>query len=364
MIRTGLPVQFRHIDRPLMAALLLFMGISLLALYSASHQQWGAIFGQLMRFLVGFAVMAGIAQLRPETLRLFSPHVYGIGLVTLAVVLVIGVIGKGAQRWISLGPLVLQPSEIMKLALPMMLAFVFSHTSLPPRMKTLGIGALLMALPVFMIYKQPDLGTSLMILASGLVVIFLAGISWWLLGLLIGLGGASLPLIWSQLHDYQKQRVLTFLDPESDPLGSGYHIIQSKIAIGSGGLFGKGFTHSSQAHLGYLPEQTTDFIFAVFSEEFGLIGVILLFSLYLFIVGRGLMIAYNAQDTYSRLLAGSLTVTFFLYFMVNTGMVTGLLPVVGVPLPLVSHGGSSLVTLLAAFGILMSIQTHRKLVDL
>lgn len=355
--------EFRYIDMPLFYALLVFMAISLLTLYSASNQHLGALAGQLVRYLVGFVLMYLIAQVRPETLRHWSPHLYTIGLFLLIVVLVIGVVGKGAQRWIVLGPIRLQPSEIMKLALPMMLAWAFSRDALPPRLRMVGAGLLLTAIPVALIQQQPDLGTALMILASGLIVIYLAGISWWLLGLFAGSGIAALPLVWSQMHAYQKQRVLTFLDPESDPLGTGYHIIQSKIAIGSGGLFGKGWLESSQGQLGYLPEQTTDFIFSVFAEEFGLAGVILLFGLYLFIVGRGLVIAYSAQDTYSRLLAGSLTITFFLYFLVNTGMVTGMLPVVGVPLPLVSHGGSSLVTLMASFGVLMSIQTHRKLVE-
>jgi rod shape determining protein RodA len=355
--------EFRYVDKPLFYALLTFMVISLFTLYSASNQSLVAIGGQLFRYLLGFVFMFLIAQLRPETLRLWSPYIYGVGVFLLVVVLVIGIIGKGAQRWIALGPIRLQPSEIMKLALPMMLAWAFSKTALPPRLRVLSIGLLIIAIPVVLIREQPDLGTATMILASGLLVIFLAGISWWLIGMFAGVGAAVMPFIWSHMHTYQKQRVLTFFNPESDPLGTGYHIIQSKIAIGSGGIFGKGWLESTQGQLGYLPEQTTDFIFAVFSEEFGFIGVVLLISLYLYIVGRGLNIAYSAQDTYSRLLAGTLTLTFFMYFLVNTGMVTGLLPVVGVPLPLVSHGGSSLVTLLASFGILMSIHTHRKLVE-
>jgi len=355
--------ELRYVDMPLLYALLTFMVISLVTLYSASNQSFSAIGGQLVRYLVGFALMYFIAQVRPETLRHFSPHIYTIGLVLLLVVLIIGVIGKGAQRWIVLGPIRLQPSELMKLGVPMMLAWTFSRTALPPKLRVIGVGLLLAAIPVALIEQQPDLGTALMILASGLVVIFLAGISWWLLGTFIAIGVAVTPLVWSQMHDYQRQRVLTFLNPESDPLGTGYHIIQSKIAIGSGGLFGKGWLESSQGQLGYLPEQTTDFIFAVFSEEFGFAGVLLLTALYIFVIGRGLMIAYSAQDSFSRLLAGSLSITFFLYFLVNTGMVTGMLPVVGVPLPLVSHGGSSLVTLMASFGVLMSIQTHRKLVE-
>jgi len=363
-MRYRAPIGLRHVDLPLMYGLLAFMLISLITIYSASNQSLGAVAAQFARYLVGFGFMYAIAQIRPETLRLWSPVIYGVGVALLLVVLVLGTIGKGAQRWLVLGPVTLQPSEIMKLGLPMMLGWAFSRAALPPRMRVLAIGAIIIVVPVFLIQQQPDLGTALMILASGLLVIFLAGISWWLLALIVGSGAASLPLVWSLLHDYQRQRVLTFLNPESDPLGTGYHIIQSKIAVGSGGLFGKGWLESSQGKLGYLPEQTTDFIFAVFSEEFGFFGVMILLALYLFIISRGLMIAYTAQDTYSRLLAGSLTITFFLYLFVNTGMVTGVLPVVGVPLPLVSHGGSSLVTLLASFGILMSIQTHRKLVEL
>jgi rod shape determining protein RodA len=355
--------ELRYIDMPMLYALLTFMLISLATLYSASNQSLVAIGSQLLRYAFGFVLMYGIAQLRPETLRHWSPIIYGVALFLLLVVLVIGVVGKGAQRWIALGPIRLQPSELMKLGVPMMLAWAFSRASLPPRLRTIGFGLVIIAIPVLLIRQQPDLGTALMILASGLVVIFLAGISWWLLGALIGSGIAAAPLVWSQMQAYQKQRVLTFLNPESDPLGTGYHIIQSKIAIGSGGLFGKGWLESSQGQLGYLPEQTTDFIFAVFAEDFGFAGVLLLVALYLFVIGRGLMIAYSAQDSFSRLLAGSLSITLFLYFLVNTGMVTGMLPVVGVPLPLVSHGGSSLVTLLASIGVLMSIQTHRKLVE-
>lgn len=355
--------ELRFIDMPLLYALLVFMVISLATLYSASNQSLGALGGQLARYVIGFLLMYLVAQLRPETLRHWSPHLYTVGLILLVVVLIIGVVGKGAQRWIVVGPVRLQPSELMKLGVPMMMAWAFSRTALPPRLRVVGIGLAIAAVPVILIQQQPDLGTALMILASGLVVIFLAGISWWLLGAFVGVGVAAAPLVWSQMHAYQKQRVMTFLNPESDPLGTGYHIIQSKIAIGSGGLFGKGWLESSQGQLGYLPEQTTDFIFAVYAEEFGLAGVLVLIALYLFVIGRGLVIAYAAQDSFSRLLAGSLSITFFLYFLVNTGMVTGMLPVVGVPLPLVSHGGSSLVTLMASFGILMSIHTHRKLVE-
>ena len=304
-----------------------------------------------------------IAQVRPDTLARYSPHVFALGLVLLVLVLVMGVIGKGAQRWINLGVFNLQPSEIMKLGVPMVVAWWLARDSMPPKLINTGIGLMLILIPVLLIMKQPDLGTAALILASGLLVIFLSGLSWKLIAATAALTAAVLPFVWSQMHAYQRQRVLSFLNPESDPLGAGYHSIQSMIAVGSGGFFGKGWLDSSQAHLGYLPESKTDFVFAVFAEEFGLMGALILFSMYLFIIGRGLYIAYNAQDSYSRLLAASLIMTFFLYFFVNIGMVTGLLPVVGVPLPLISHGGSSLVTLMAGFGILMSLHTHRRILQ-
>jgi len=350
-------------DRPLLYALLFFAGLSLLVLYSASGKNLAVVGSQALRLTIAYIVMLAVAQLRPDVLHRYSPHIFGLGLALLIVVLLTGVIGKGAQRWISLGAFNLQPSEIMKLGVPMVVAWWLARDSMPPKLSNIGIGIVLILVPVFLIAKQPDLGTASLILASGLLVIFLSGLSWKLIVAFAALTAATMPLVWSQMHTYQRQRVFSFLNPESDPLGAGYHSIQSMIAVGSGGFFGKGWLDSSQAHLGYLPESKTDFVFAVFAEEFGLIGAFILFSLYLFVIGRGLYIAYNAQDGYSRLLAGSLIMTFFLYFAVNIGMVTGLLPVVGVPLPLVSHGGSSLVTLMAGFGILMSIQTHRRILQ-
>lgn len=350
-------------DRPLLYVLFAFSVLSLLILYSASGGNLSVVGSQALRMGIAYIVMLSIAQLRPDVLLRYSPHIFAVGLVLLVIVLVVGVIGKGAQRWISLGPFNLQPSEIMKLGVPMIVAWWLARDSIPPKLGNIGIGIVLIMVPVFLIAKQPDLGTAALILASGLLVIFLSGLSWKLIATFTALTASVLPVIWSQMHTYQRQRVISFLDPESDPLGAGYHSIQSMIAVGSGGFFGKGWLDSSQAHLGYLPESKTDFVFAVFAEEFGLMGTIILFSLYLFVIGRGMYIAYNAQDSYSRLLAGSLIMTFFLYFVVNIGMVTGLLPVVGVPLPLISHGGSSLVTLMAGFGILMSIQTHRSILQ-
>ncbi|HEX5635448.1 MAG TPA: rod shape-determining protein RodA, partial [Gammaproteobacteria bacterium] len=254
-----------------------------------------------------------------------------------------------------------QPSEMMKLATPMMIAWFFSERVLPPGYKILAIAATLVLVPTLLIAKQPDLGTALLIFAGGFFVIFLAGISWRLLTGLIVTGAALMPVVWHFMHDYQRMRVITFLNPERDPLGSGYHIIQSKIAIGSGGAYGRGWLNGTQSHLDFLPEQSTDFIFAVFGEEFGLIGAVLLLSLYVFVILRGLIIASEAQDTYGRLLGGSLSLIFFVYLFVNVGMVSGILPVVGVPLPLISYGGTSLVTLMAGFGMLMSINSHRRL---
>ncbi|MCU0736437.1 MAG: rod shape-determining protein RodA, partial [Methylotetracoccus sp.] len=275
-------------------------------------------------------------------------------------VLVIGDIGKGAQRWLDLGVFRFQPSEVMKLAMPMMISWYLSETPLPPRFGAVAMSALLILVPALLIAKQPDLGTAMLVAVSGCVPLFLGGIAWGYLLALAILGGGSLPIVWYFLRDYQRDRVHTFLDPEADPLGRGYHIIQSKIAIGSGGLYGKGWLHGTQGHLEFLPERSTDFIFAILAEEFGLMGCLALLAVYLFILARCVHIAVQAQDTFTQLLSGALTVTFFFYVFVNIGMVIGILPVVGVPLPLVSYGGTSMVTLLAGFGILMSIQTHRK----
>jgi rod shape determining protein RodA len=290
------------------------------------------------------------------------PWIFAVGLALLLAVLVFGEIGKGAQRWLNLGFFRFQPSEIMKIAVPVMTAWYLSDKTLPPSSKHLAVSLVLILMPALMIAKQPDLGTSLLVFSAGLFVILLAGMQWRLIFTFIVLAIPFTWLLWKYgMHDYQKGRVLTLLDPEREPLGAGYHIIQSKIAIGSGGIYGKGWLNGTQSHLDFLPESSTDFIFAVFSEEFGLIGTIVLLLLYLAIVARGLYIANQAQNTFNRLIAGSITLTFFVYIFVNIGMVIGILPVVGLPLPLISYGGTSMVTLMAGFGILMSIHTHRKL---
>ncbi len=351
-----------HLDLPLLTGLLLLSCYGLVILYSASGQDLHQVEKQALRLLIAFGAMFFLAQIPPQTLRRWSPWLYGIGVSLLIAVLVMGVMGKGAQRWLDLGFMRFQPSELVKLAAPMMLAWFLSSKPLPPNWKQIMVSLVLLAIPVLLIAKQPDLGTAILVASSGLFVLFLAGISW---RLIIGLGllaTAAAPAIWYLMHDYQRRRVLTFLNPESDPLGAGYHIIQSKIAIGSGGLYGKGWLNGTQSQLEFLPERHTDFIFAVLGEEFGFIGVLVLLTIFLFIILRGLYMASQAQDSYSRLLAGALVLVFFVYLFVNMGMVSGILPVVGVPLPMVSYGGTSLVTLMAGFGMLMSIHTHRKLV--
>ena len=358
--RQGLLAVF-HIDLPLLAGLLLLCGFGLVVLYSASGENLDQLQRQALRILLAFAVMLAVAQLNPATLRRWSPWLYLAGLLMLIAVLLFGEVGKGAQRWLDLGIVRFQPSELVKLAVPMMIAWYLAEKRLPPSWQRLLAAALMIVVPVLLIAKQPDLGTALLVASAGVFVLFLAGISWRLIGGLAVAAACAAPVIWYLMRDYQRQRVLTFLDPEKDPLGAGYHIIQSKIAIGSGGLYGKGWLNGTQSQLDFLPERHTDFIFAVLSEEFGLIGVLILLAMYLFVIGRGLYIATRAQDTFTRLLAGSMTLVFFVYLFVNTGMVAGLMPVVGVPLPLVSYGGTSLVTLMAGFGILMSIHTHRRL---
>ena len=354
-------LRFLHLDGWLLAGIGGVLLISMLALYSAEGQRLDELFDQVARMLVAFGAMLVMAQITPSWLRRGSPLIYALGLVLLILVLVTGDIGKGAQRWLDLG-IRFQPSEIMKLGVPMTMCWLLHERPLPPSFGILVLVALVIVLPAGMIAIQPDLGTAILIVLSGAVVIFLAGLGWRYIVAIAALAGAAMPALWLVMHDYQRKRVLTLLDPQSDPLGAGYHIIQSKIAIGSGGVFGKGWLNGTQGQLEFLPERHTDFIFAVIGEEFGLLGALALLLLYLLIVGRGLYIAAAAPDTFSRLLAGSLSITFFFYVFVNTAMVMGMIPVVGVPLPLVSAGGTSMVTLMAGFGILMSIQTHRKLV--
>ncbi|MDN3652570.1 rod shape-determining protein RodA [Thalassotalea ponticola] len=353
-----------HIDLPLLLGLLTLMGLGLMVIYSAGGQDTDLVIRQLIRLGVGLVVMFAVAQVPPIVYQRWAIVAFIIGLLMLLAVLLFGHVGKGAQRWLDLGFMKFQPSEVLKLVVPMTIAWFISQYELPSKTKHIIIAFILVMMPTLMIAKQPDLGTSLLIASSGIFVLFLAGASWRLIGVCAALLSAFLPVLWMFLmRDYQKQRVLTFLNPEQDPLGSGYHIIQSKIAIGSGGFEGKGWLQGTQSQLEFLPERHTDFIFSVFSEEFGLIGVIALLAIYLFIVMRGLWIALNAQEAFTKLLAGSLTLTFFVYVFVNIGMVSGLLPVVGVPLPLVSYGGTSMVTLMASFGILMGISTHRRLIS-
>ncbi len=356
--RGGLAARL-HLDLPLLLALLLLSGIGLVVLYSADA---GRVDSQLFRLAIGFAVMLALAQIPPENYVRWTPWLYAVGLGLLIAVLVAGIVGKGAQRWIGIGGFRFQPSELMKLAMPMMVAWYLREVPLPPSPKKILTAGLIVVVPTLLIAKQPDLGTALLVASSGVFVILFSGISFRLLGFASVLLAPIAGLVWKfGMHDYQRQRVLTFLNPESDPLGAGYHTIQSKIAIGSGGLYGKGWLNGTQSHLEFLPERHTDFIFAVFGEEFGLLGGALLLSLYLVIVWRGLYIAAQAQETYGRLLIGGLILTFLVYVFVNIGMVAGMLPVVGLPLPLVSYGGTSMVTIMASFGILMSIHTHRKL---
>ena len=352
-------VRRSNLDGPLLSALLLTSGLGLVVLYSAVSQNFDLWLQQCIRLLVALVGMVIVAQLPPDLMRRWTPWGDLFGLLLLIMVLAKGEVSQGAQRWLDIG-IRFQPSEIMKLAVPMMAAWYLHNRQLPPKFVDLVVLAAMITVPTVLIAKQPDLGTSLLIAASGVLVIVLAGLP---IRVMLLLGLSAIPgayVLWNFMQDYQKQRVLTLLNPDSDPLGAGYNIIQSKIAIGSGGMFGKGWTNGSQAQLEFLPERDTDFIFAVMGEELGLLGVLSLMGLYLFIVGRGLYIAIQARDTFSRLLAGSISLTFFVYVFVNTAMVTGLVPVVGVPLPLVSFGGTSMVTLMAGFGILMSIHNHRK----
>jgi len=352
-----------HIDGWLLLGILMLLSVSTLLVYSASGGDMSVTNRHLVRIGFALGLMVLFAQIPPNILYIFTPWLFLAGILMLVGVILFGDMGKGAQRWLDLGPVRFQPSELMKLVLPMMVAWLFAHSTLPPSYSRLFIGALFIALTAGLIVVQPDLGTSLLIAMSGLFVLFFAGLPWKIIFGALTTAVVSLPIVWHFMHAYQKQRVLTFLDPETDPLGSGYHIIQSKIAIGSGGIEGKGFMGSTQAHLEFLPESTTDFIFSVLSEEFGLIGVVLLLLLYVFVIARGLYIASQAQDNFTRLIASSLMMTLFVYVFVNIGMVSGLLPVVGLPLPLMSYGGSALVTLMISFGILMSIHTHKKMLS-
>lgn len=350
-----------HIDIPLLAGLLILLILSFMMLYSTGNKETALLVRQSVRMGISGILMITLAHIDPRQFQRFSILLYSIGVILLAAVLLVGDVGKGAQRWLDLGFFRFQPSEMIKITTPMMIAWYLSGHQIPPNWRHILIATGFILVPTLLIVRQPDLGTSLLVASSGASVLYFAGLSWrFLLGTSLGLS-AFAPVYWNfYMREYQKDRVLTLFNPEADPMGRGYHIIQSKIAIGSGGVYGKGWQQNTQSHLDFLPESSTDFIFAVFAEEFGLLGCLGLLSVYLFIIARGFYIAVQAQDTYGRLLAGSLICTFFVYAFVNIGMVIGVLPVVGIPLPLISYGGTSMVTLFAGFGMLMSIHTHKK----
>jgi rod shape determining protein RodA len=359
----GRTLRALGLDGPLTGVLAIIVALGTLVVYSASGQNWKMVEHHLAN--IGIAVVAMLALAKfatPQYLRLFAPFAYLLGVMLLIVVELTGHIGKGAQRWLDIGFMRFQPSEIMKLAVPMVCAWYMHERPLPPRFVDLMAMGLLIAVPTAMIVKQPDLGTALLIASSGLIVMLFAGLQIRIILISIPLVGGAAWAAWHFIHDYQRQRILTFINPETDRLGTGYHIIQSQIAIGSGGVFGKGWMNGSQAQLEFLPERSTDFIFAVIGEEFGLLGQLLVLTLYGVVIGRALYLAMQAQDTFARLTGGAIALSFFVYVFVNSGMVSGILPVVGVPLPLISYGGTSMVTLLAGFGILMSLHSHRKLI--
>ncbi len=350
-----------HLDYPLLTGVLLLCGVGLIVLFSAVGENVNLIIKHSLRAGVALVLMYIASRFPPKVLARWSPHIYLCGLALLVVVLIAGFTGKGAQRWIDLGVFRFQPAEIMKIGVPMMVAWLLTRMSLSLRFTPVIISVLIIAAPTILIIQQPDLGTALLIALTGITVIFLAGIHFrWIVAVTM-LGGLVAPMMWYWvLLDYQRNRILTLLDPWADPLGAGYHTIQSIIAIGSGGFWGKGWLSGTQSQLEFIPERNTDFVFSVFAEEFGLVGVIVLMFLYCFVIFRGLLIAYHAKDTYSRLLAGGLSATFFFYVFVNIGMVSGILPIVGVPLPLISYGGTSMVTLMVGFGILMSISRDKE----
>ncbi|HEX9397381.1 MAG TPA: rod shape-determining protein RodA [Burkholderiales bacterium] len=351
------------IDSTLLILILLLSMLGLAALFSATYESPARVLNQLANLGAALVAMWLVAQIPPRTLMRFAVPAYVIGLALLLAVAIAGDVANGARRWLHVGVTRFQPAEVMKLALPLMLAWYFHRNESTLRLRHFAVAALLLVVPVAFIVRQPDLGTAALVAATGFGVIFFAGLSWRVLGALGGLGLAALPLVWGFLHDYQRRRILTLLDPTTDPLGAGYHIIQSTIAVGSGGAWGKGWLNGTQAHLEFIPERHTDFIFAVYSEEFGLIGNLVLLTLYSLLIARGLVIAANAATVFGRLMAASISLMFFTYAFVNMGMVSGILPVVGVPLPFLSYGGTALLTLFIAVGILMSVQRTRQLVQ-
>ena len=363
MINRLIVLLTRHLDPFLLAVVGMLLSVGLVVLFSASGESFARVGGQLINIAVAAAVLWVVANVAPQHLLRLALPVYLLGLVLLIGVALFGEVSNGARRWLHLGVTRIQPSEIMKIGVPLMLAWYFDRYEAILKFRDFIVGGVLVAVPVLLIARQPDLGTALLVTAAGFFVLFLAGLSWKVMIALGAAAGASMPLLWGMLHDYQRQRVRTLLDPSQDPLGTGYHTIQSTIAMGSGGVFGKGWLNGTQARLDFLPERTTDFVFAVYAEEFGLFGNLILLTLFLLVIGRGLYITGNASTLFSRLMAGAVTMTFFTYAFVNMGMVSGILPVVGVPLPLISYGGTSLVTILFGIGILMSIHTHKRLVQ-
>ena len=351
------------VDSTLLVLMIALSMLGLAALFSASYENPARVVSQVMNLAVALAAMWLVAQVPPQTMMRFAVPAYLIGLALLVAVALFGDVVNGARRWLHVGVTRFQPSEMMKLALPLMLAWYFHKHETSLKLRNFGVAAMLLIIPLGLIARQPDLGTAALVGAAGFYVIFFAGLSWKVLGTLTGLGLAALPVAWGFLHSYQRKRVLTLLDPTTDPLGAGYHIIQSTIAVGSGGLWGKGWLNGTQAHLEFIPERHTDFIFAVFSEEFGLVGNLVLITLYMLLIARGLVIAANAATVFARLLAGAISLMFFTYAFVNMGMVSGILPVVGVPLPFLSYGGTALLTLFIGAGILMSVHRYRKLVQ-
>jgi len=363
LIRRAARLLTVHVDAPLLGAVLLLMALGLIVIFSGSNQGLTRVITQTISMLVALGVMYAFANIPPHYLMRVALPLYVLGVLLLVSVALFGDVVHGARRWLHVGVTRIQPSELMKIAVPLMLAWYFDRYEATLRAKNYFIAAGLVVVPVALIVRQPDLGTALLVFAAGCYVLFLAGLSWRIIIGFAVAGLAAIPFGWPLLHDYQRQRILTLFDPMQDPLGSGYHIIQSTIAVGSGGVMGKGWLQGTQTHLDFIPERTTDFIFAVYSEEFGLLGNTLLLFLFLVVTARGLMITGNAPTLFTRLLAGAITLTFFTYAFVNMGMVSGILPVVGVPLPLISYGGTSLVTICLGLGVLMSIQTHKKLVQ-
>jgi len=363
LIRRAARFLTAHVDAQLLGAMLVLMTVSLIVIFSGSNQSLARVSSQMINMLVALGVMYAFANVPPHYLMRIALPLYVLGVLLLVCVALFGDIVNGARRWLYLGVTRIQPSELMKIAVPLMLAWYFDRYEATLKPLNYAAAAVLLVIPVALIVKQPDLGTALLVCAAGCYVLFLAGLSWRVIIGLAVAGAASLPFLWSAMHDYQRQRILTLIDPTQDPLGTGYHTIQSTIAVGSGGMLGKGWLQGTQTHLDFIPERTTDFIFAVFAEEFGLLGNMLLLFLFLLVIARCVVITANAPTLFTRLLAGAITLTFFTYAFVNMGMVSGILPVVGVPLPLVSYGGTALVTVCLGLGIMMSIQTHKKLVQ-